>query len=208
MTHAKIKAILFDADGVIQRPRVDYHTAFQGLLQLGIGDAGRFIGEVWAAERPSLSGERDFVSDLEQVLMRWNSAHLLDEVLAVWTNIETDSAMLATIAELRAKGMICCLATNQQAHRASYMTAVLREFFDREYYSFRIGISKPDPEYFRTIAKDLGLVPSDLLFIDDYRANVEAARAVGLNAVLFSASPATSRQTLGSLLAAFGISLP
>ena len=44
---------------------------------------------------------------------------------------------------------------------------------------------KPGREIFDEVVRRIGVRPEEILFIDDSIANVEGARAAGLNAVLY-----------------------
>jgi putative hydrolase of the HAD superfamily len=55
------------------------------------------------------------------------------------------------------------------------------------HYSADLGVSKPDPVFFRRIAERVQRAPDDLLLIDDSLANVEAARTVGWSAIRWTA---------------------
>jgi putative hydrolase of the HAD superfamily len=55
--------------------------------------------------------------------------------------------------------------------------------FDRIYNSYRIGKGKRDPSTFTDVAADLGLSPSQILFVDDNEHHLARARAVGLNTI-------------------------
>ena len=205
-----IAAILFDADGVIQRPTVDYREICTQRLGITSENLDRFMSEVFAVERPSLTGGGRFQTDLSALLARWQLAHRLDEALSVWTALETDPAMCEAIRALRAAGFCCCLATNQQEFRRAFMSRELgyAELFTREFYSCGLGYAKPDPAYFRAIAAELALPPERLLFIDDHPPNVQAAREVGLHAAVFTADFASSSRVLRTVLAEHGIQLP
>jgi putative hydrolase of the HAD superfamily len=52
-------------------------------------------------------------------------------------------------------------------------------------FSSRVKRIKPEPELFALAAAHYGRAPSQLLLIDDYAANVEAARAAGWQAIAF-----------------------
>lgn len=54
----------------------------------------------------------------------------------------------------------------------------LREF-DREYVSGRLRLIKPDPAIYAHVEADCGIAPERLLFTDDRRDNIDAARARG-----------------------------
>lgn len=55
--------------------------------------------------------------------------------------------------------------------------------FDRVYNSYRLGKGKRDPSVFSDVAADLGLPPSQILFIDDNPNNVERARSAGMRGI-------------------------
>ncbi|WP_323761836.1 HAD family phosphatase [Maricaulis sp.] len=52
------------------------------------------------------------------------------------------------------------------------------------------GVIKPDPEIFRITQARLPFAPADILFFDDRQANVDAARAHGFDAELFTGKAA------------------
>lgn len=49
-----------------------------------------------------------------------------------------------------------------------------------------VGINKPDPRIYAILCERFSLAPADCIFIDDAPRNVEAARAFGMDAVLFT----------------------
>lgn len=49
-----------------------------------------------------------------------------------------------------------------------------------------VGVNKPDPRIYRILCERHGLAPARCLFIDDSERNVAAARAEGMDAVLFT----------------------
>jgi putative hydrolase of the HAD superfamily len=54
------------------------------------------------------------------------------------------------------------------------------DLFDATFYSYELGVAKPDPGYFTAVLDRLDEPADRVLFVDDNRANVEAARTVGL----------------------------
>jgi HAD superfamily hydrolase (TIGR01509 family) len=185
-----IKAILFDADGVIQRPSPGRRSLWAQLLG-GAVSVDRFLHEVSDAERVCYIGDGNFEERFAALLNRWNCTGDLDAALRAWTAIEVDRGILEIIAMLRASGHRCYLASNQEPYRARYMSETLlyRAAFDDEFYSCAVGHAKPAPAYFRAILDALSVRAEDTLFIDDLSTNVEAARGVGLRASVFAPSP-------------------
>ena len=84
-------------------------------------------------------------------------------------------------------------------------TLYVEDIFDEQFYSWELGVAKPDPGYFRAIVERVDGRPERMLFIDDNAENVEGAREVGLPAELFPAGGGVA--ALRPLLAAYGISL-
>ena len=60
--------------------------------------------------------------------------------------------------------------------------------FDRLVVSHEIGHEKPAPEIYEWVIRDSGYPAAAHLFIDDVPANVEGARAVGMDAILHTDS--------------------
>ncbi len=59
------------------------------------------------------------------------------------------------------------------------------DLFDKVFLSFELGCRKPSAEIYGAVLKKLGASPEDVVFIDDKPENVEGARTVGMNAILF-----------------------
>jgi putative hydrolase of the HAD superfamily len=60
-------------------------------------------------------------------------------------------------------------------------------------YSHEIGVLKPDPRAYATACERMRAAPADCLFVDDLPENVAAARATGMQAVVFEDTPSTVR---------------
>ena len=174
-------ALLLDADGVVQRTAPGWKAR---LRDLHPADPDGFLTELFAAERPCLAGNADFANVLQELLSRRGIATPVQDVLAFWTMIEADEAVLALVASLRKRGTVVALATNQQAHRAAHMqhTMAYAKHFDHSFYSCELGYTKPSAAFFHTIADALNVPHERILFVDDHDANVEGARQCGLQA--------------------------
>jgi len=199
-----IDAILFDADGVIQKPSKERRRAWRDLLGSD-RNLDKFLADIFEAEPPALEGQSNFIEALSDILSRWKCRGTLTDALAAWTMIEVDAEIAGTIRTLRRSGVRCYLATNQESHRACYMSSTLgyRDLFDEQFYSCRLGVMKPAVAYFYAILKELDVRPRNVLFLDDHLANIDSARETGLHATEFrlEAGPDQLMRSLGE----FGI---
>jgi putative hydrolase of the HAD superfamily len=173
--------MLFDADGVLQTLEagwLDELTAFGG---------EDFVIALFTSERRAMAGAEDFRDVAREVIGEFGLAATVDDVVGVANRIVVDQDMIAAVQRLRAGGVRCALATNQQNVRGAYMQTALgyADAFDAHFYSFELGVAKPDPGYFRAIVERLEVVPGEVLFVDDKETNVQGAREAGLVAELF-----------------------
>lgn len=63
--------------------------------------------------------------------------------------------------------------------------------FDSLVFSCDLRVCKPDPEIYRASLDQLSVAPERALFLDDKQYNVEGARAIGMQGVLFDSLEAT-----------------
>ena len=99
---------------------------------------------------------------------------------------------LALLTELRQAGYgVYLLSNTNQTHLNWVREYLQREYdctdfdtryFDRVYYSHLLHRRKPDVATYTHVLQDAGIRAEDTLFIDDNAANVEGARAAGLQA--------------------------
>lgn len=200
-------AVLFDADGVIQRSPPDWMARIERLSR-DPERTGAFLADVFKAGRASLCGEGDFEESLAVVLRHWNSKASVSEALDAWKMIEPDDDVLRMIDALRSSGTIVGLATNQQKFRADYMMKTLgyEDRFDYVFCSCYLGLAKPSEEYFLAALSTLDLNAREVLFIDDDEQNVEVARSIGMKADQFHLDSGIA--TLESLVSKHGLRNP
>jgi putative hydrolase of the HAD superfamily len=179
-----VRAVLWDADGVLQHLPAGWEASMRPVVEGQIADVPTFLAEAFELERPALLGEASWLDVLPGLLERWGVPHLYDDALRVWLTIVPQQDVRDLVAALRAEGVSCYLATNQTEHRGRYMAENLGYdgLLDGAFWSYELGLAKPDPAFFTTILDRLGLEADQVLFVDDSLRNVEAARSVGLAA--------------------------
>jgi len=66
--------------------------------------------------------------------------------------------------------------------RESEMGAVLA-LFDQVIESSKVGVRKPDPRFYELACEQLGIEPSDAVFLDDLGVNLKPAKAMGMTTI-------------------------
>ncbi len=176
--------MLWDADGVLQGLPAGWEATMRPAVGHLVDDVEGFLAEAFAAEKATLTGEARWVEVLRTLMRRWDIEDAYDDALAVWLTIEPVVESRELLDRVRASGVPCYLATNQDVHRGTFMHENLgyADILDGAFYSYELGLAKPDPAYFSEIARRLELPAGDLLFVDDNVDNVVSARSVGMRA--------------------------
>ncbi len=95
--------------------------------------------------------------------------------------------MEEVMGELAAAGPVYCLSNTNEIH----LEYIRRHYpvmakFSKVFASHEMRQRKPYPAIYQSVARELNVKPSALLFFDDVSANVEGARRAGLEAHLFT----------------------
>lgn len=186
-------SIILDLGGVILN--IDYHRTIRAFKALGMDDFEHHFTQLRQA-RLFDRYETGRISDAE--FREGLRPHLHPDV----TDTEIDDAWNAMLLDLPAARLdllrelaqgrrLFLLSNTNGIHirafhaqlQRTHGLADLSGFFERVYYSYRMGMRKPDPAIFRRVCDENGLDPSQTLFIDDSPQHVEGARAAGLGAV-------------------------
>jgi putative hydrolase of the HAD superfamily len=64
-----------------------------------------------------------------------------------------------------------------------------KQLFDEIVLSFEVGVVKPDPLMYETIATRLAVLPSEAIFIDDLSRYIEGAKSVGMQGIQYQNFP-------------------
>jgi putative hydrolase of the HAD superfamily len=198
-----LEHILFDADGVLQYATRPWQSALQSVLNLDDeSQAKAVVKDILEAETKVLKSATGFTEQLEVVLSNWERSKLLLETLNVLHDIEVYADIMQTVQAIRRSGIHCHIGSNQQSLRAGHMSSTLnyKSLLDSEFYSCFIGSAKPEAAFFEKVIAQLGCQASAVLFLDDRLENVQAAKRLGINAILFfgiDGAPSLARHLTG-----------
>lgn len=180
-----IRCIAWDFDGVLNRGVENGRFVWQDKLHDAFGiDAPVFARVVFGdGFWPVMRGEKDVLDHLRD----WQS-HVgydgdVEEILHFWFREDAKPCadMLSLVARVRGAGLRQVIATNNEHRRTQFIETEMgfSRHMDAVFSSGRMKVAKPDAGYFRHIENALALRPHEIMLVDDYAENVEAAEACG-----------------------------
>jgi 2-haloacid dehalogenase len=185
----KMSAVAFDLGGVLidWNPRHLYRQLFSDP-----GEMEDFLARICT---PDWHREYDLGADITASCQRLAALHPGHrEMIMAWAERGEEMAAgqldqaVRVLSELKRAGTRCYTLSNMEPHaftirfaRYPFMT-----WFDGHVISGLEGVAKPDPRIFEILLDRYRLAPGATVFMDDSPRNVEAARALGINAVPYT----------------------
>ena len=182
----RLDAILFDLGGVlIELAGVERMLAWSP--SLGTTDElwRRWLGS--PAVRGYETGRTDRHAFAEAIVAEFGLPVDRDAFLEefAWWPRTLHPGARDLLASLAPRYTLASLSNTNELHWERFEREwSLPSMFHHNFPSYAVGKLKPDAEYFEHVLDALGGKAPHALFVDDNRINVEAARAVGLQARL------------------------
>ena len=186
-----IKNIIFDLGGVLLN--IDFTLTTQAFEKLGVYKFDAIYSK--AGQNPLFdnfeSGKyspEEFRMELKKFLPKEINPMQLDYA---WNEMLLDlpPARLELLSTLKNNYRLFLLSNTNAIHIGAYSSYLnklygfvdLSHIFEKEYYSFQIGLRKPNVEIFDFVLKENNLIAQETLFIDDSLQHIEGAQKLGLN---------------------------
>jgi FMN phosphatase YigB (HAD superfamily) len=196
---ARVEALLFDLGGVLIE--IDWERVFSHWAR----SAGTPIGPIrtgFALDVPYQRHERGEIDAAAyyESLRRSLQLDIPDAQFdAGWKAIfvrEIDETV-AMARAIHGRIPMYVFSNTNPAHHEEWSTRFAEALrpFDRVFVSSQIGRRKPAREAFEHVANEIGVPLASILFLDDTPENVDAARELGMKAVLVR-SPQDVRDAL------------
>lgn len=187
-----IKNLIFDFGGVIIEIKPMVYVS--ALLDMGCSDLpglhDAFVKEgIYRKFETGQLTSDEFRDRIRVALPDHASDQAIDHA---WNLIlgEIPAHRIQWLQQLKSKYRTFLLSNTNPIHFDYYQEYMVRTFnvsldslFEKAYYSFQIGMYKPDREIFEFVLSDNGLDPSETAFIDDMAENIEAAKQIGLQGI-------------------------
>jgi epoxide hydrolase-like predicted phosphatase len=185
-----IRAVFFDMGGVILR--TEFQVPRQQLadrFRMGYDDLVKLVFDCTSCQQASIGtiSEDEHWADVIRRLHipESETQTVRDEFFA---GDIIDLHLLDFLRSLRGKYKVGLISNAWSGLRAYIVSKKFEDAFDAMIISAEVGVMKPDARIYRIALEKLGVAPSESVFVDDFVENVEAARAVGMQAIHFTGS--------------------
>lgn len=184
-----INTIIFDFGGVILD--IDYKKLVEEFAKLGISDFDKYYSQ---HEQENLFDELEIgkispTTFRERLNLIFKKQLTYEELDSAWNSILLDlpESRINLLKNVKKNYKIFLLSNTNEIHYNSYIKQ-LNEFgyddfdkiFDKAYFSFRMGLKKPDKDIFKKVIIEQNLDIDKTLFIDDSLQHIESAKSIGL----------------------------
>lgn len=181
-----IKAIIFDLGNVLVKVEYKYFLKNTGLN-------GKYteneIYEILA--EPAIFYEKGIINSDEfyRKVVRILSLNMeYDKFYDAWCSVlsETVEEMENILKVLHKTYPLYLLSNTNEAH-LNYVKKNFNilEYFKACFLSYKIGSLKPERKIYEYVLKSLGILPNEILYIDDKPQNILAAQELGINSYVF-----------------------
>jgi putative hydrolase of the HAD superfamily len=187
----QIKNIIFDLGGVIIN--LDIHKTifeFNKLAQTPFESIYTQVrqNQIFDLFDKGTISEVEFFDELKKLI---NSSKTTDQLITAWNAMLLDfpSERLSLLETLKPKYRLFLLSNTNEAHIKAFESDLfktngsknLEPYFEKVYYSCRMGMRKPDELIFEEVLKENNLIAQETLFIDDTQQHVDGACKTGIH---------------------------
>ena len=189
MNLEELDAIIFDFGGVLINIR--YEDTIQAFKDLGIEDFEERFSQAQQTtlfsdyETGKVSSEH-FVNQLLRILPHGITPN---DVVHAWNSMIKDvpEEVIPLLENLSKNKRIYLLSNTNDLHIDLALRnwhkvtdRSIHDIFDHVYLSQEVNLRKPQPEIFKLVCQEQGLVPERTLFVDDSIQHIESALSAGL----------------------------
>jgi HAD superfamily hydrolase (TIGR01509 family) len=185
----KIKAIIFDMDGVLVEAKEWHYKALNRALELFGYQISRYDhlttydGLPTSKKLEMLSLESGLPKELHQFINEMKQIYTME---IVYAECKPRFVHEYALSKLKTKGFKLAVASNSIRNTVEVMMekSKLIHYLDQIISASDVRKPKPDPEIYLTTMTKLGLAPQECLIIEDNENGIKAARASGAHVLV------------------------
>lgn len=184
-----IKNIIFDLGDVICD--IDFKRTVDAFSKLSVNTLSITVEDyihhpVFGGLEKGEISTSEFRDEIRQLLQTDASDEAIDHAWAQ-VIINSDHERMALLKKLNKDYRVFLLSNtneihvNTAFHRISDTLGVdFSALFEKVYFSHVLGMAKPSPEIYHHVLNDGQMIASETFFVDDNKANIEAAQKLGI----------------------------
>ena len=180
----KIKAVIFDMDGVLIEAKDWHYEALNKALQLFGMEISRYDHLVTYDGLPTkkklemLSTERGLPKELHTFINEMKQQYTIE---ILYANCKPTFQHEYALSKLKNMGYKMAVCSNSIRNTIEIMMqkASLEQYFEFYVSNQDVKNGKPDPEMYNKAIKKLGLNPNECMIIEDNENGIKAARESG-----------------------------
>jgi putative hydrolase of the HAD superfamily len=179
-----IDTIIFDFGDIFIN--LDKQATIDGLQRLGLTSWNKDLDRLNISFEKGQISRDNFLLGIQKHIPNAS----IEEILVAWNAVLLDFPLyrLEFLQLLSQKYRLFLLSNTDSIHinhfeqreGASFYGAFY-QCFEKVYFSYEMGMRKPDAEIYTTLIRQHELAPKHTLFVDDKKDNTYAAKALGLN---------------------------
>lgn len=180
----KIKAVIFDMDGVLIEAKDWHYEALNKALGLFGMEISRYDHLVTYDGLPTkkklemLSTERGLPVELHEFINEMKQQYTME---IVYAQCKPRFYHEYALSRLRQAGYKLAVASNSIRKTVQIMMeqSALLDYLDFYLSNQDVAVGKPDPEIYTKTIQKLGLTPQECLIVEDNEKGIQAAKASG-----------------------------
>jgi len=185
-----ISSIIFDLGGVIVdlsvAKTVQAFSRLSGLPEKSIIEAYTKHPDFFAYERGEIT-DVDFRLMLRRIFLLEASDEEIDQSWNAML-IDLPDSKLKLVEQLKSHFSVFVLSNTNNIHIQHVNEMFLNGkpldvHFHKCYYSHTVGLRKPEPEIYKHVLENAGLIAGATIFLDDNIENIQAASALGIQTI-------------------------
>ena len=179
-----IDTIIFDFGDIFIN--LDKQATIDGLQRLGLASWNKDLDRLNTSfEKGNISRDKFLLGIQKQI-----PDSTIDEILTAWNAVLLDFPLyrLEFLQLISQQYRLFLLSNTDAIHINHFEQRVGLSFysdfyqcFEKVYFSYEMGLRKPDAEIFNTLIRQHELSPKHTLFVDDKKDNTDAAKALGIH---------------------------
>jgi putative hydrolase of the HAD superfamily len=178
-----INAIIFDFGDIFIN--LDKPATISGLQKLGMKEWNNELDQLNLSFEVGAISSEDFIGGFQKQLPNASK----EDILKAWNAVLADFPFyrLEFLQGLSKKYRLFLLSNTDSIHINTFEEksgiSFYKDFyacFEKVYFSFDIGMRKPDPKIYQFVLEQNNLVAENTLFVDDKTENTDSAAALGI----------------------------